>query len=181
MPDIRPPDNEASYEKNAIRKIQREMAERILQELNLSSKSFVLDVGCGSGFSMEVIESNVFGIDISQELLLAAKRKRIKNIVRADFRQIPFKSESFDAILSVSAIQWFEAKDEHDVKEHYLQIAKEFFRCLKKGGKAGLQFYPATEKEWEISVKQFRKLFEGYIIEEGAGRKKKKYIILKKE
>lgn len=184
MPDIRPQDTERSYEKAAIRKIQIEMAQRILQELDLSDNAFVLDVGCGSGFSMEpalASTKNVFGFDVSSELLLVAKGKRIKNLVRADFESIPFRENVFDAIISISALQWFNPKDEHDVKDHYAQIAKEFFRLLKAGGKAGLQFYPASETEWEIAVKCFRKLFGGYIIEEGEGRKKKKYLILEKK
>lgn len=184
MPDIRPIDSEKSYEKAAIRKTQIQMAQRIMQELELDENSFVLDAGCGSGFSMEsatAISKNIFGFDISQELLLVAKRKGIKNLVRADFENIPFRENIFDAIISVSALQWFYPKDEHDVKDHYTKIAKEFFRLLKSGGKAGLQFYPATEREWEIAVKCFRKLFGGYIIEEGEGRKRKRYLILEKK
>ncbi|MFZ3077076.1 MAG: class I SAM-dependent methyltransferase [Candidatus Aenigmatarchaeota archaeon] len=184
MSDIRPIDTERSYEKAAIRKTQIEMAQRILQELTLDETSFVLDAGCGSGFSMEnalAATKNVFGFDISSELLLVAKRKGIKNLVRADFESIPFRENNFDAIISLSALQWFDPKDEHDVKDHYAGIAKEFFRLLKSGGKAGLQFYPATEREWEIAVKCFRKLFGGYIIEEGEGRKKKRYLILEKK
>ncbi len=184
MPDIRPSDTEKSYEKAAIRKTQIQMAQRILQELALSDSSFVLDAGCGSGFSMEsalAITKNVFGFDISQELLLVAKRKGIKNLVRADFESIPFRGNAFDVIISVSAMQWFNPKDEHDVKDHYARLAKEFFRLLKSGGKAGLQFYPASERELEIAVKCFRKLFGGYIIEEGGGRKRKRYLILEKK
>lgn len=184
MPDIRPSDTEKSYEKAAIRKTQIQMAQRILQELDLKKDSLVLDTGCGSGFSMEsslAVTEKVFGFDISQELLLVAKRKGIKNLVRADFESIPFRENVFDAIISVSAIQWFNPKDEHDVKDHYSLIAKGFFRLLKSGGKAGLQFYPATEREWEIAVKCFKKLFGGYIIEEGDGRKRKRYLILEKK
>lgn len=184
MPDIRPVDTEKSYEKAAIRKTQVQMAQRILQELALDENSFVLDAGCGSGFSMEsalAISKNVFGFDISSELLLVAKRKGIRNLVRADFANIPFRENVFDAIISISALQWFYPKDEHDVKDHYAQIAKVFFRLLKSGGKAGLQFYPASEREWEIAVKCFKKLFGGYIIEEGEGRKRKRYLILEKK
>ncbi len=184
MPDIRPPDTEKSYEKAAIRKTQLQMARRILQEMKPDENSLILDVGCGSGFSMEAeltVSQKTFGFDISFELLLVAKRKGIKNLVRADFSDIPFKENAFDAIISISALQWLEAKDEHDVKDHYARIAKEFFRLLKSGGKAGLQFYPATEREWEIAVKCFRKLFGGYIIEEGEGKKRKRYLILEKE
>jgi len=183
MPDIRPSDTEKSYEKAAIRKMQIEMAQRILQELALSDGSFVLDAGCGSGFSMEsalAATKSIFGFDISSELLLVAKRKGIKNLARADFTTIPFRKNAFDAIISLSALQWFDPRDEHDVKDHYAEIAEEFFRLLKIGGKAGLQFYPATEREWEIAVKCFRKLFGGYIIEEGEGRKRKRYLILEK-
>lgn len=183
MSDIRPADTEKSYEKAAIRKTQILMVQRILQELGLKKDFFTLDVGCGSGFSMEdvsAVSKKLFGLDISPELLLVAKRKGIKNIVRADFEKIPFKENAFDMIISISALQWFNPRDEHDVKDHYALIAKEFFRLLKSGGKAGLQFYPASEREWEIAVKCFRKFFNGYIIEEGGGRKRKRYLILEK-
>ncbi len=180
MPDLRPADTLISYEKNAIRKMQRRMTQRILEELELNENSCVLDVGCGSGFSMEIVKCRVFGFDISSELLLGAKRKGIKNIVRANFKEIPFRDCVFDAVISVSALQQFEAKDRYDVEEHYFQIAKEFCRVLKRNGRAGIQFYPASEVEWKIAVKQFKKFFSGYIIEEGEGRKRKRYVILRK-
>jgi len=44
--------------------------------LNLKEKGFLLDIGCGSGLSGKVIESNGhtwMGIDISENMLSVAK------------------------------------------------------------------------------------------------------------
>lgn len=66
--------NEASkYESNTrIQTIQRQMAERAIELLNIEQGSYVLDIGAGSGISGEILTENNFvweGIDISRDML----------------------------------------------------------------------------------------------------------------
>lgn len=69
----------SKYESNTrIQTIQRQMAERAIELLNLEENSFVMDIGCGSGISGEVLTENNYiweGIDISRDMLDLATAK----------------------------------------------------------------------------------------------------------
>lgn len=69
----------SKYESNTrIQTIQRQMAERAIELLNLEENSFVMDIGCGSGISGEVLSENNYiweGIDISRDMLDLATAK----------------------------------------------------------------------------------------------------------
>mgnify|MGYP001004956716 CR=1 FL=1 len=69
----------SKYESNTrIQTIQRQMAERAIELLNLEQNSFVMDIGCGSGISGEVLTENKYtweGIDISRDMLDLATAK----------------------------------------------------------------------------------------------------------
>ena len=140
-----------------MRKVQRELTERAVELLAIDSGK-VLDAGCGTGFSMEVLAESgldAVGIDISQPMIDIAKRKGFR-VRKADFTKLPFKERAFDAIVSISSLQWIYGKSYDDVLDKYSRVAKEFHRVLKNGGKAVVQFYPKTEKEFNIVVKKFK-------------------------
>ncbi|MFQ6010087.1 MAG: class I SAM-dependent methyltransferase [Candidatus Aenigmatarchaeota archaeon] len=169
-----------AYERStSTRKIQHMMTERVLKEMRAGGK--ILDIGCGTGFSMEVIGENAFGIDVSLEMLKIAKGKGFDRVVLADFKSLPFKDSVFDGIVSISTLQWIIGKSPEEVVEQYRLAFREMRRVLRKGGKVGLQFYPHTEKEWEMARKELSRLFSGYVVEEGKGKKKKRYLILSKD
>jgi ubiquinone/menaquinone biosynthesis C-methylase UbiE len=163
---------------SSTRKIQHEMTERLIQETGCDK---ILDVGCGTGFSMEILGEEAFGVDVSYEMLKLAKKKGFSRLVMADFRALPFKGGAFNSLVSISALQWVTGKSPEDVREQYRTAFSEMSRVLAKGGRAGLQFYPATEKEWELARKEASKLFAGNVIEEGEGKKQKRYLILNKK
>lgn len=49
----------SKYESNTrIQTIQRQLAERAIELLNVEAGSYVLDIGCGSGLSAETLEEN---------------------------------------------------------------------------------------------------------------------------
>jgi ubiquinone/menaquinone biosynthesis C-methylase UbiE len=83
----------------------------------------VLDVGCGSGLSSALTgnKKNIIGIDPSIELL-----KQNKNhCVCAYAESLPFKNKTFDAVISLTAIQNFS-----DIKkglEEIKRVGKDFF------------------------------------------------------
>lgn len=173
----------ANYEKNKRMKfIQKEMTQRALEFLEMT-EGLILDVGCGTGFSMQEIQDSDLktkGIDISQPMLDIARKKGFK-VKQADFRKIPYKDNSFDAIISISALQWVHGKSYDEIVDYYTDTASEFKRVLKKKGKAVIQFYPKTEKEFELMIKIFRKFFKITIAEDfpDIPKKRKRYIILK--
>lgn len=167
-----------------MRKVQRELTERALELLGLS-KGKILDVGCGTGLSLEVLGENGFdatGVDISRPMLDIAKRKGLK-VKRADFSKLPFKESAFDGLVSISSLQWVHGKSYEDIVGKYSKIAKEFYRVLKKGGRAVIQFYPRTEQEFSLVVRMFKKA--GFKITIALDyphikRKTKKFMILNK-
>ncbi|MEM5804294.1 MAG: class I SAM-dependent methyltransferase [Candidatus Aenigmatarchaeota archaeon] len=162
----------------SMRKIQEGMTKSLLR--HIGSRGAVLDIGCGTGFSMELLGKEAFGIDVSYEMLKLARRKGFSRLVLADARQLPFKDGAFERLLSISALQWLTGRSPEEVREQYAAALAEMARVLAHGGMAGLQFYPATEKEWELARREAASLFEGKIIEEGEGKKAKKYMILKR-
>ncbi|MBU5557621.1 MAG: class I SAM-dependent methyltransferase [Candidatus Aenigmatarchaeota archaeon] len=176
----------AKYDRSSsIKKTQEEMTQHIMMELELPPRSLVLDVGCGTGFSMKVIEQFgclPIGIDVSVEMLKLAKAKGMRLLVRGDWRNLPFRENSLDALISVSTLQWISGKTMEDVKRQYKKIATESNRVLKSRGKAGIQFYPATSAEFELVKKAFKgAAFGGHVTEEGSGKKLKRYLILQKK
>jgi len=97
-------------------------------------KWHVLDVGCGTGnFTVKLARSvkSVVGVDISESMLEKARKKirelKLSNatVIRANALHLPFESERFDAVYSVTALEFFESPSE---------AVKEMKRVAKKGG-----------------------------------------------
>ncbi len=91
-------------------------------------KKSVLDIGCGFGeFGGVFFSSQVeMGIDINEsEILQAASSGKYKKTIAADARHLPFKSNSFRTVISISTL-------EH-IPQNY-KVFKEVFRVLKPGG-----------------------------------------------
>ncbi|MEM4489070.1 MAG: class I SAM-dependent methyltransferase [Desulfurococcaceae archaeon] len=75
---------------------------RIIKEfIRDLSKLTIVDIGCGSGvFSIALAKDNfVVALDIDRKPLRAIKK--IVAVVNADAHYLPFKSESFDVVLSL--------------------------------------------------------------------------------
>ena len=77
-----------------------------LKELGFTFTS-VLDVGCGTGVSMEQWSCEVKGIDPSEKLVSIAKEKGLHASV-ASAEDIPFEDDSFDLVISLTAAHHFD-------------------------------------------------------------------------
>lgn len=103
----------------------------------------ILDVGCGDGFLFKVIQNrnNVFGAEISAERLKRARKDAgWVEYVRANGSRLPYKSESFDAVVC------------SEVLEHVYEpenVVKEMTRVCKKAG--SLIITIPNETNWEIA------------------------------
>ena len=82
--------------------IQFEKFRLLLQDVSLSGN--ILDHGCGTGLLKEFLDIPLFGIDLSFEMLKKAKQ-RGELVVQGDLEQLPFKDNSFDNVLSFTALQ----------------------------------------------------------------------------
>ena len=81
----------------------------------------LLDVGCGTGVTSQFSEYGCFvvGADPSIKLLQKAEKNGLKNRVCAEAEHLPFKDDSFDIVISVTAIQNF-----HDIEKSLKEIRR---------------------------------------------------------
>lgn len=163
LPEIFYTDERAKhYEQNTrIQKIQREMTLRALEILKIEPPAIFLDLGCGTGISMEVLRQAGFegkGIDIADSMLNIARQKGF-NVYKADFTiEIPFNSNFFDFIISISTLQWiFHGFKPKIILEKGNKTATEVYRVLKPGAHAIFQFYPKNNEQLELAGKIFKK------------------------
>lgn len=94
----------------------------------------MLEVGCGHGAFQYYIQqagyTNSIGIDGSKEQVQEAHRLIIKNVIQADMFEYlrTIEYNSIDLLIAIDVI-------EHFTKEELSDLADEFFRVLKAGGK----------------------------------------------
>ncbi|WP_088553821.1 class I SAM-dependent methyltransferase [Calderihabitans maritimus] len=94
----------------------------------------ILDIGCGTGnFSLELarLGVKVTGIDVSEAMLAKAREKATQEglaikFLRADARKLPFGEASFDAVVSVTALEFV---------PNLADALQEAYRVLKPGGR----------------------------------------------
>ncbi|KAI0854200.1 S-adenosyl-L-methionine-dependent methyltransferase [Daldinia loculata] len=143
-----------------IQNIQASMTHRALELLDLSSPSFILDVGCGSGLSGEILSSippeeggpHVWvGMDVSASMLDVALQRDVEgDLLLADIGQgVPFRAGTFDAAISISAIQWLCNAESSDVSPagRLSRFFNGLYASLKRGGRAVCQFYPKNDEQ----------------------------------
>jgi demethylmenaquinone methyltransferase / 2-methoxy-6-polyprenyl-1,4-benzoquinol methylase len=102
----------------------------------------VLDVGCGTGFSLDSIERATgkacVGIDPSQGMLDRYKGRQ--TILKASAERIPYPDEHFAACISVTAIQNFSdiPTGVEEMRRVTMRGGAIIISCLKKSEKLGL-------------------------------------------
>ena len=169
------------------------MTNRALALLSLPSPSLVLDIGCGSGLSGEILSSlpssdggpHVWvGMDISASMLDVALQRDVDgDLLLADIGQgVPFRAGTFDAAISISAVQWL-CNAESSKTSPQGRLARFFgglYSSLRRGGKAVCQFYPKNETQRNmVSAAAIKAGFGAGLLEDGAGTKNVKvYLVL---
>jgi SAM-dependent methyltransferase len=123
----------------------------------------VLDVGCGTGYTTAGIlrldnVCEVVGVDQNHKQLQKAARKLSMekmrlSLSRGDAENLPFKDESFDAVVSVGAVEYFPdpekaLKEMNRVVKHQgrLVVAGPEFDWFKKLFLHRVFYTPATEE-----------------------------------
>ncbi|KAI0146784.1 hypothetical protein LQW54_003663 [Pestalotiopsis sp. IQ-011] len=157
-----------------IQNIQASMTHRALELLDLPGPSLILDVGCGSGLSGEILSSlepdeggpHVWiGMDVSASMLDVALQRDVEgDLMLADIGQgVPFRAGSFDAAISISAIQWLCNAESSDTSPQG-RLSRFFgglYASLKRGGRAVCQFYPKNDEQ--------KKMITGAAVKAGFG------------
>jgi ubiquinone/menaquinone biosynthesis C-methylase UbiE len=112
--------------------VRRSETELVSELLSPSPGEMVLDAGCGTGvFTMDILVAGscVVGLDISGPMLGVARRKTAGYPfwpVRGDMLRLPFRDNTFDKAVSVTAIEFIiEART----------AVEELFRVTRPGGR----------------------------------------------
>ncbi|MCP9258666.1 putative 18S rRNA (guanine-N(7))-methyltransferase [Dirofilaria immitis] len=181
----------AKYSQNShIIEIQTRMTERAIELLALpddNESRLLLDIGCGSGLSGEVITEmghNWIGVDISEAMLKVAvdDREIDGDVMLKDIGDgLPFRPGTFDGAISISAIQWLcHANTEN--KTHKNDCFGFFSHyMLGRGTRAVFQFYPETVSQTEfITIQATKAGFTGGIVIDfpNSTKAKKVYLVL---
>lgn len=173
-----------------VQHIQAKMTLRALDLLNLSPDEphFLLDLGCGSGLSGEILTEegyNWIGMDISPSMLATAlDRDADGDLILSDLGNgVPFRAGTFDAAISISAIQWLCNVDAvgNDPKKRLLRFFNTLYASLARGGKFVAQFYPKDQGQIDdiLSAAKVSGFGGGLIIDEpDSKRNKKHYLVL---
>ncbi|XP_042905628.1 serine-rich adhesin for platelets [Parasteatoda tepidariorum] len=97
--------------------------------LDLEPGSLVADVGCGNGKYLDINpEVMKIGVDRCEALTAAARAKNYE-VMTSDNLHLPFRDETFDAVLSIAVIHHFATTDRR------VAAIKEITRVLRIGGK----------------------------------------------
>lgn len=81
----------------------------MIEHYKLDNNSKILDIGCAKGFLMHDFQkilpkAEIKGIDISRYCKVNAIADQKKNIKVANCTKLPFKSDYFDLVISISTI-----------------------------------------------------------------------------
>ncbi len=126
-----------------------EMRKTVVDMANINSDSFVLEVGCGTGFTTEEIvrrtgEEKVVAADLTPEQMMKARAKLGNvNYFLGDAENLPFKDDSFDAAISAGSIEYWPNPQKG---------IEEMARVTKSGGKVVIL---APRKPDNIIVRKF--------------------------
>lgn len=98
----------------------------IKDNIKINKNYRLLDVGCGTGISSDF---NCFSIGIDNSIGLLKQNKKTKILALAE--NLPFKNNSFDIVISITAIHNF--NDINKALKEMKRVGKKFvFSVLKK-------------------------------------------------
>ncbi|VDM43358.1 unnamed protein product [Toxocara canis] len=167
------------------------MSARALELLALPDDGprLLLDIGCGSGLSGEVLSEaghHWIGVDISEAMLRVAQKYRevTDDLILKDMGTgLPFRPGTFDGAISISAIQWLchANTSNENPRNRLLHFFQSLYACLGRGTRAVFQFYPENADQSElISAQATRAGFSGGLVVDypNSAKAKKIYLVL---
>ena len=123
----------------------------IINDLKITKKDIVLDVGCGNGAHLNDIQEKTnarcIGVDIREDLFKLNKNKRVK-LLYSDMRDLKIKDNSITKLFSLGV---FEHVPETD------KVFSEVYRVLQKGGK--VLFTVPNKISWFHVTKKIKQAF----------------------
>ena len=135
---------------------------------SFKENSSILDVGCGKGFMLydflkKFPKLTIKGIDISEYAIKNSLEQIRKNLLVCNAKKLPFKSKSFDYVISINTIHNLEI-------EECMQAIKEIERVSKFNSFITVDAYDNEEEKkkmfaWNLTAKtilstrEWKKLF----------------------
>jgi len=166
---------------SSMRRMQAALTARALELAGFKKRARILDAGCGTGFSTQLLLEAGFdavGIDAAEAMVGIAEAKGLP-VYRASMDKLPFPKESFDGIVSISALQWLLIGTPQAARDAAKKVAAEWARVLKPKGTVVIQFYPKSQQIMEIVGKQFRRAgFAGQFVIDNPDNPRKRKIFL---
>lgn len=134
------------------------IANKIINYYKLSSKSRILDIGCGKGFLLYEIKKKipnceVFGIDISKYAIDHGKEEIKNNLKTGNANKLPYADDSFDLVISINTLHNLYCYD-------LISSLKEIERVSKKHKYLCVESY-RNEREkvnllyWQVTCESF--------------------------
>jgi len=168
--------------------IQVQLCQRAIELLSLPEDKpcFLLDIGCGSGLSGEVLTEeghHWIGLDISQAMLDVASEREVEgDLFLHDVGQgLFFKPGTFDGCISISALQWLCNADKkgHNPAKRLYRFFSSLYSAMSRGGRAVFQFYPENPQQVELITTQAMKAgFTGGLVVDYPNSTRAKKIFL---
>jgi len=156
--------------------------------------SFILDLGCGTGFSTEILLESGFrvvGVDVLDDMISKVKNKKnhMKNqnnleLILADINFIPLRRSSINHAISISAYNFITHKAESIREKTKIanNTAKYLYTLLKPNGRIIIEFYPKDDNELDIFSSSFKTNgFTGFVVKQNPNQKSgQTFLLLKK-
>lgn len=169
------------------------MTLRALSLLGLDSEQagptapFILDIGCGSGLSGEILTQEGYawvGMDISADMLSVALEREVEgDIMLADIGAgIPFRPGTFDGAISISVLQWLLNADTRHNNPHarLTRFFQTLYSSLRTGGKACFQFYPESDAALDMIMGVVKRcgFGGGVVVDEPESKRQRKHYLV---
>ncbi|MFX1322933.1 MAG: class I SAM-dependent methyltransferase [Promethearchaeota archaeon] len=155
----------------------------------------ILDLGCGTGFSSEILNEQgfrVIGVDILWDMITRAREKKTRyekdngiELILADINLLPIRTNIIDHIISISSYNFItHGRSNYGEKVKLLNdTAKYLYKILRQNGRVIIEFFPKDDKELNIFNKSFiNNGFEGFMVKSKPKQKTgQTFLLLKKK
>lgn len=171
-----------------VQQIQAEMTYRALELMALPEghPSYLLDIGCGSGLSGEILDEEGHywvGCDIAPSMLsIALERDLEGDLLLHDIGNgFGFKPGSFDGAISISVLQWLCNADTSSANpgSRLNKFFTSLYASLSRGSRAIFQFYPESDDQvsFIMGIAQKAGFTGGLVVDYPNSRKAKKFYL----